>query len=241
MKNEKVLVSFSSGMDSTTLLYWAIQKYGKDNVSAVTFNYGSKHNDIEEKQSKFITNKLGIKHTVIKLDFSKWGFKSDLLKTGGEIPVGHYEQSNMSQTVVPNRNMIFLSILAGIADSNKIDKILLASHAGDHAIYKDCRYEFTQAVNLAIYLATDNCVKVESPFNNITKADILKIGLELNVPYVYTHTCYKGGVVPCVDELCGTCFERIEAFQINKTKDPLLTEGEWKKALSYVENHKNGL
>lgn len=238
--NEKVLVSYSGGLDSTTLLYQAMKQYGKDNVSAVTFHYGSKHNDIEAKITTEHAKELGIKHNVIKLDFSNWGFKSNLLKDGGDIPNGHYEQANMSQTVVPNRNMIFLSILGGIADSNGINKILLASHAGDHAIYKDCRFEFTQAVNLTLYLATDNCVKVESPFNNISKADILRIGLKLGVPYEKTWTCYKGGIKPCIDELCGTCYERIEAFDQNIKQDPLLTQKEWDKAINYIKKVESG-
>lgn len=238
VKNEKAIVSFSGGLDSTTLLNWAVLRHGKENVRAITFNYGSKHNHIEEVKSSQYAKEIGVSHKIARLGFNDWGFKSDLLKTGGVIPTGHYEQANMASTVVPFRNGIMLSILAGIADSSGASKIYLASHSGDHHIYKDCRFEFTQAMNLAVYLGTDNSVKVEAPFNHLTKAQILKQGLDMGIDYGKTWTCYKGEVKPCIEDLCGTCYERVEAFDINGVKDPLLNTREWGQAMKYINEHK---
>lgn len=219
---KKVLVVLSGGIDSTTVLYHAVKLYGNDNVEAISFNYGSKHNEKELKCAKWHTAKLGVKHKIIELDFNKWGFKSDLLISGGEIPEGHYEAENMKSTVVPFRNGIMTAITAGYADSIKADVIMLGNHSGDHHIYKDCRYEFTQAMNLAVFLGTDNEVIVESPFVNWTKTDIVKYGYELGVPYEHTWSCYKGGEKHCGK--CGTCTERKEAFQEAGVPDPTVYE-----------------
>ena len=201
------------------MLYHAIKLYGKINVEAVSFDYGSKHNAKELAYAKYHTNILGIKHKVIKLDFNKWGFKSDLLISGGQIPEGHYEADNMKSTVVPFRNGIIAAITAGYADSIGANIVMLGSHAGDHAIYKDCRKEFTEAMNKAVELGTDNAIKIISPFNSWSKTDIVKYGHdELQVPYKSTWSCYKGGDKHCGK--CGTCVERIEAFRDANVEDP---------------------
>ncbi len=218
MKQDKVLVTFSGGVDSTTVLYHAIEEYGKDNVEAVSYNYGSKHNKRELECAFEIAAKLNIPHKIINLDFNEWGFKSDLLTSGGDIPEGHYEAENMASTVVPFRNGIISAITAGYADSIGANIIMLGSHAGDHAIYKDCRYEFTQAMSLAVFLGTDNEVRIVSPFNLMSKTDIVKIGCNLDIDYAKTWSCYKGGELHCGK--CGTCVERIEAFKDAGRRDP---------------------
>lgn len=219
----KVLVTLSGGIDSTTVLHYAVKNYGRDNVEAVSYDYGSKHNARELEFAKEQADKLQVKHKIVTLDFNAWGFKSDLLTSGGDIPEGHYEADNMKSTVVPFRNGIILAITAGYADSIGANIVMLGSHAGDHAIYKDCRQEFTMAMNLAVYLGTDNGVKVVSPFNDKSKGDIIDDGINIYcVDYSNTWSCYKGGEKHCGK--CGTCVERIEAFEDAYVKDPTIYE-----------------
>lgn len=225
----KALVVVSGGMDSITVLYHVVRELKFDEVEAVTFDYGSKHNDKEIPFAAFHCKFLNVQHRVIKLPFDE--FKSDLLKTGGEIPEGHYEDENMSKTVVPFRNGIMLSVAAGLAESIGASKLFLGSHAGDHAIYPDCRVEFTQAMNLAVYLGTGGKIKVISPFNDITKGDIVHLGLKLGVDYSQTWSCYKGKERHCGK--CGTCVERVEAFMKNLEKDPAMSDVEWMNAVEF--------
>ena len=212
----KALVILSGGLDSTTALYWAIKEY--DEVETLTFNYGSKHNDIENEYAKKTCEKLGIKNTVIKIGFINDYFKSDLLKSGGEVPEGDYSQENIKNTVVPFRNGIMLSIGAGFAESNDCDVIILGNHSGDHAIYPDCRPEFIENIEKAIYFGTDKHIKVVSPFCLKSKGDIVKIGNELGVDFSLTYSCYKGKEKHCGK--CGTCRERKKSFELVGVKDP---------------------
>lgn len=212
----KALVVLSGGLDSTTALYWAKKKY--DDVETLTFNYGSKHNDIENEYAKKTCEKLGVKNTVIHLDFMNQYFKSDLLKSGGDIPEGYYTAENMKSTVVPFRNGIMLSIAAGFAESNDCDVLVLGNHSGDHAIYPDCRPEFIDGISKAILTGTAKGIEVVSPFCNISKTDIVKIGNELGVDFSLTYSCYKGKEKHCGK--CGTCTERKEAFEQAGVKDP---------------------
>ena len=211
----KALVILSGGLDSTTALYWAIKKY--DEVETLTFNYGSKHNGIENEYAKKTCEKLGIKNTIIHLDFMNKYFKSDLLQSGGNIPEGYYTAENMKLTVVPFRNGIMLSIAAGFAESNDCDVLVLGNHSGDHTIYPDCRPSFIQGISTAIYEGTWKHIEVMSPFCEMTKTDIVKMGKELGVDFSLTYSCYKGKEKHCGK--CGTCTERKEAFEKAGIKD----------------------
>lgn len=233
MSRQKVVVVLSGGLDSTTTLYWVKVKHQGYNTIALTFDYGSKHNKREIKFAKYHCKLLSISHQIIQLDFNKWGFESNLLKSGSKIPEGHYEDSTMKQTVVPFRNGILLSIAVGYAESIDAAKVFLGSHKGDRTIYPDCRKEFTQAISLASQLGTYNNVEIISPFNDWLKKDIVKEGLELKVDYSKTWSCYIGQKRPCLK--CGTCVERTEAFFANDIKDPLLIEAEWFNAVKYMK------
>ncbi|NDV46317.1 7-cyano-7-deazaguanine synthase QueC [Paludibacter sp. 221] len=200
------IILYSGGLDSTVALY----KYAKQIQLALSFNYGSKHNAIEIKKAASNCQSLGIEHRIIELDLNKMGFVSDLLTSGGEIPEGHYEEDNMKKTVVPFRNGIMLSIAAGIAESMDCKKIIISNHAGDHAIYPDCREEFILNMNNAIKSGTYNQAEIFAPFTNLTKREIALIGKELNVPFERTYSCYKGQETHC--GTCGTCTERKEAL-----------------------------
>ena len=145
-------------------------------------------------------------------------FKSDLLKTGGDIPEGHYADPSMKKTVVPFRNGIMLSIAAGYAESLDADAIVLGNHFGDHAVYPDCRVDFINPMKEAIEKGTYKGIKLLSPFDTIDKTEIARIGHALNFPFELTYSCYNGEDKHCGK--CGTCFERKEAFQLAGIKDP---------------------
>ena len=212
----KALVVLSGGLDSSTALYWAKKQY--EEVEAITFYYGSKHNNIEYQYAKKQCEKLDIKLTRINLDFINEYFKSDLLQSGGDIPEGYYNEENMKSTVVPFRNGIMLAVAAGFAESNNCDALVLGNHSGDHAIYPDCRPEFIEGIKMAIYEGTEKHIEVVSPFCNMSKTDIVKLGSELGVDFSLTYSCYKGGEKHCGK--CGTCTERKEAFEQAGVKDP---------------------
>lgn len=203
----KAVLIYSGGLDSTTLLY----EY-KDSIAlAVSFDYGSKHNEREIAFARLNCEKLGVEHIVIPLEFMQKYFRSSLLKGGEDIPEGSYDDSNMQSTVVPFRNGIMLAIAAGLAESRGLDAIMMANHGGDHAIYPDCRPEFVDAFGKAVEAGTYNGVKLLSPYCDITKRDIALRGKALGIDYSLTYSCYKGGEKHCGK--CGTCTERREALE----------------------------
>jgi 7-cyano-7-deazaguanine synthase len=212
----KVIVLASGGMDSTVALYEAHIQH--EVVGALSFNYGSKHNEREIPFAKWHCEQLQIAHRMAALDFMPRLIKSSLMKFGGTIPDGHYHEDTMKQTVVPFRNGIMLSIAAAYAESINAQGLIIAAHAGDHAIYPDCREEFMQAMNAAIKEGTYAGVQLLRPFIHLTKAQIVKRGDELGVDFAKTWSCYKGGGVHC--GTCGTCVERREAFILAKLPDP---------------------
>jgi 7-cyano-7-deazaguanine synthase len=223
----KLVMGLSGGMDSVTLLGIFLEQ-GYE-VHCCNFFYGAKHNQyekvafaqvIEYYQSK---NLPVIPHS-IDLSAAFSDFKSNLLLSGEAIPEGHYEEESMRLTVVPGRNLIFTSIMAGLAESIEADYVALGVHSGDHHIYPDCRDEFIKALNYAVYLGSDQKVKIIAPLINDTKTSILEKGFALltPIPYHLTRTCYKNQGVSCGK--CGSCRERLEAFEnIGKT-DPIKYE-----------------
>ena len=214
----KVVILISGGMDSVVALYHAALEHQV--VGTLSFDYGSKHNHKEIPFARFHAEKLGVPHQVISLGFVNDLFSSDLLKSGGEIPEGHYEESNMKATVVPFRNGIMLSIAAGFAESQEAEGLVIAAHSGDHAVYPDCREEFMRAMGDAIRLGTYAGVEVIRPFIAMRKEDIAARGHELGVDFSQTWSCYKGGDIHCGK--CGTCVERREAFLISGVPDPTI-------------------
>ena len=203
----KAILIYSGGLDSTTLLY----EYRESIALAVSFDYGSKHNEREIECARKNCRKLGIEHLVIPLEFMQKYFRSSLLKGGEDIPEGSYDDSNMQSTVVPFRNGIMLAIAAGLAESRGLDAVMMANHGGDHAIYPDCRPEFVDAFGKAVEAGTYNGVKLLSPYCDITKRDIALRGKALGIDYSLTYSCYKGGKKHCGK--CGTCTERKEALE----------------------------
>ena len=213
---KKVVVLCSGGMDSVACLYETARNH--EAVHSLSFHYGSKHNDREIPFARLNSEKLGIPHSVVRLDFIAEQFESALLAKGGEIPKGHYEEQSMKQTVVPFRNGIMLSIAAGFAESKGAEALAIAAHSGDHAIYPDCREGFMAAIADAIRLGTYAGIEVLRPFIAMDKARIAARGAELGVDFSQTWSCYVGGETHCGE--CGTCVERREAFLLAGLPDP---------------------
>jgi len=216
----KVVVLCSGGMDSVTALYWARREH--EVVAVASFNYGAKHNDRELPFAAEHAAKFGVRHEVIALDFVNRLFASDLLKSGGAVPEGHYAAANMKQTVVPFRNAIMLSIACGFAESVGADSLVIAAHGGDHAIYPDCREDFMRAMGDAMKLGTYAGIRLLQPFIALTKGQIAAEGGKLGVDFGRTWSCYKGGAIHCGK--CGTCVERREAFMQAGLSDPTVYE-----------------
>ena len=207
------LLVLSGGLDSTTMLY----DYADSIALAVTFQYGSNHNKREAAFAKYHCEQLGIEHIEIDLAFMGKYFKSSLLEGADAIPEGNYDEENMKSTVVPFRNGIMLSVAAGLAESRRLKKVMMANHSGDHTIYPDCRPEFAEAMGQAINLGTYIGVELVAPYTMLSKSDIVWRGAELGIDYTKTYSCYKGGEVHC--GVCGTCRERKEAFALAGVED----------------------
>jgi len=216
MSRSKVVVLVSGGMDSVAALYHAQTEH--EVVGALSCDYRSKHNHREIPLAAYHCERLGVPHRVISLSFINELFASDLLQSGGAIPDGHYEELTMKQTVVPFRNGILLSIAGGYAESVGAQGLIIAAHAGDHAIYPDCRETFMQAMGEAIRLGTYAEIQLLRPFIAFTKAQIAARGHELGVDFAKTWSCYKGQEIHC--GTCGTCVERREAFAVAGIPDP---------------------
>lgn len=212
------VVILSGGMDSTTLLYDVIQKYRNERVVAISFNYNQKHAKEIDYAARTCA-KLNVKHLVIPLDVLNKLAPSALTRDSIEVPDGHYEDDNMKLTVVPNRNMVMLSLAAAYAISIKAGSLYYGAHAGDHEIYPDCRKVFVDAMAKAIGLCDWHKVKLFAPYALADKGDIAIKGKELGVDYSLTWTCYKGGKKACGK--CGACQERLEAFKKAGITDPI--------------------
>lgn len=214
----KAVIILSGGLDSTTLLYRMLSE-GYD-AEALTFNYGQRHS-IEIECAKRIAELRGVPHKIIDLGCIS-GFLGDSALLGKKsVPKCHYTEEAARQTIVPNRNMIMLAIAAGYAEAHEVPEVYYAAHRNDSTIYPDCRREFVEALKPAISLATAwHPVELKAPFIDMTKAEIVRLGLELKVPYEMTWSCYKGEERPCRE--CPTCIEREEAFMLNGAVDPLI-------------------
>lgn len=217
----KTLIVLSGGADSATLAYHL--KATGDELEAVSFDYGQRHKR-EIESAVVIAGHLGINHQVVLLPgLGKLLKGSALTDDAVAVPHGHYEEETMRQTVVPNRNTIMLSIAWGIACAGGFEAVALGIHAGDHFIYPDCRPGYVVQLQHALRAGTEGHrhegLHLEAPFLHLKKADIIKLGLELGVPYEMTWTCYEGGDDACGK--CGSCRERVEAFQLAGAQDPL--------------------
>ena len=226
----KALVCFSGGLDSSVCLAMAVQKYGRDEVLALSIYYGQKHNK-EMEASERIAQHYGVKR--ITLDLGEIFRDSDCtLLEGAEGEVPHEEYAEQLQkthgkpvnTYVPFRNGLFLSSAASIALSHGCAEIYYGAHADDAAgnAYPDTSAAFNTAISDAIYIGSGNELRVVAPFIDKTKAQVVALGTELGVPFELTWSCYEGHDKAC--GVCGTCRDRIAAFRLNGMEDPIAYE-----------------
>ena len=214
MTEKNAIIILSGGMDSVTLLH----DYKEYIALAVTFDYGSNHNKRETEFAAYHCKLLGIEHIVIPLEFMGKYFKSSLLEGADAIPEGHYEDENMKSTVVPFRNGIMLAIACGLAESRGLKSVFIANHAGNHAIYPDCRATFIASMSESMSYGTYDHIGINAPYTSLTKTQIAAIGKQLGIDYATTYSCYKGGEKHCGK--CGTCVERKEALREAGIDDP---------------------
>ncbi|TYL47719.1 7-cyano-7-deazaguanine synthase QueC [Marinomonas sp. IMCC 4694] len=217
--SEKAIVVYSGGMDSFTVLNTAI-KEGLE-VHAISFNYGQKHSK-ELVVAAQVCRDLGVSHKVVDITAINSLMANSSLTGEADIPEGHYQDNNMKSTVVPNRNMILLSMAIAYAVNLEASKVYYGAHSGDHHIYPDCRPEFVAAMNAVSLIANYQAVDIVTPFLQASKGDILNAGLQMGLDYRHTWTCYNGREKSCGK--CGACIERLEAFAEQGQIDPLIYE-----------------
>lgn len=215
MLKKESLIVLSGGMDSATLMY----DYKEEIGLAISFSYGSKHNEREIKAAKILAKECGIEHIHCPLDFVAKNFKSSLLKTGEDIAQGEYNDEDMRKTVVPFRNGIMLSLAVGLAESRNMSIVMYGAHSGDHAIYPDCRPQFIEAMALTAQTGTYKGISLVSPYASMSKREIGVRGGSLSVPFEKTYSCYVGKEKHC--GICPTCVERRKAL---KGFDPTIYE-----------------
>lgn len=212
------VLAFSGGMDSTALAAH-YQATGHD-LLLLSFNYGQRHVR-ELDAARLVAAHYGAEHHIVDLtSVGRLLPHSALTDPAVPVPDGHYADAVMRATVVPNRNAILLNVAAGIASARGAALVALGIHAGDHAIYPDCRPEFLAAVQASITAALDGfpAPRVEAPFIDRSKTDIARYAHQLDAPLHLTWSCYKGGQLHC--GTCGTCTERREAFTDADLTDP---------------------
>ena len=224
----KALVLFSGGVDSSTCLGMAVSRYGAETVVALSVQYGQKHEkevEAAEKIARYYNVEL------VRLDLTPIFAFSDcplLKQSEQEIPRESYAEQIAAteggpvSTYVPFRNGLFLSSAASVSLSKGCSVILYGAHSDDAAgsAYPDCSEAFNDAMSRAIYEGSGGQLRVEAPFVGMSKADVVRTGLSLEVPYQYTWSCYEGGEHPC--GVCATCIDRARAFELNGVTDPAL-------------------
>lgn len=223
----KAVVLLSGGIDSTTILAHAVRVHGAHEVLALTLYYGQRH-DKEIRSAQDVALYYGVQHIVRDLG-SVFVFSDSplLANSDKEVPEGSYvdavtrEADGMSKTYVPYRNGLFLSYAAAIAYSLGAQVIYYGAHADDAAgnAYPDCSQDFYEAQNRAIWEGTGKKIIMQAPLIDKFKKDVVAWGLEMNAPYHLTWSCYKGGAKACGK--CGTCRDRIAAFEANEATDPI--------------------
>lgn len=221
----RTILIHSGGLDSTVLLYHLMSR--GDDVKCVSFDYGQRHGR-ELEAAETTCSRLLVPRESVRLPFL--GKVKSSQTQGLEVPEGHYAAEGMKLTVVPNRNMIMLACAAAICIDEGYKGLATAVHAGDHDVYPDCRSAFMAEMRKAFHLCDWKDVTLDTPFIEWSKAEIVQRGVELHVPFEDTWSCYRGEAKACGK--CGTCVERLEAFELAGAKDPLEYEDRkwWRSA-----------
>lgn len=227
----KTIVICSGGLDSVSLAHRIAAE--QTLIGLLSFDYGQRHRK-ELDYAAACAKRLGVPHQIIDIRPIGSHLTGSALTDNIDVPDGHYAEETMKATVVPNRNAIMLAIAFGLAAAQKADAVAVAVHGGDHFIYPDCRPGFIDAFQTMQDAALDGyaSVKLQAPYVNTTKADIVTDGAKHGTPFAETWSCYKGGARHC--GRCGTCVERREAFHLAGVADPTDYEDAdfWKSATS---------
>ena len=213
----KTIVMCSGGLDSVTLAHKVAAESTLTRL--VSFDYSQRHNK-ELKYARRCATSLMAPHDMVDIAAVGRLLTGSALTSGGAVPEGHYAEETMRVTVVPNRNAIMLAIAFGVAAAERADAVAAAVHGGDHFIYPDCRPAFVETFEAMQRHALDGVARISlsTPFLRMSKADIVREGARLGVPFAETWSCYKGGALHC--GRCGTCVERREAFHLAGVDDP---------------------
>ena len=241
-KSKSAVVCLSGGIDSTTCASVAAEQHGPENVHAISFQYGQKH-DREIVAAETIARELKLSgFHVVQLPTVWFQSKSAILQ-GTEVPMPHQtykelaETEGVSPTYVPFRNANFLSQATAYALIHELDEVWIGVHAEDARgfAYPDCTFEFTGAMANAIWVGTYMKVRLIAPLQWMMKKDIVKLGLQLRAPFELTTSCYEGNELAC--GTCPTCVERLEAFRENSVRDPAryAIQLNWDRCRAYDE------
>lgn len=213
----KTVVICSGGLDSVTLAQWVQSEHQLTRL--ISFDYGQRHKT-ELNYARRCAERLHVEYAQIDISAVGAALPGSALTDQVDVPDGHYAENSMKITVVPNRNVIMLSIAFGIAAALKAEAVAIAVHGGDHFIYPDCRPEFIASFEMMQKHALDGIanIKLLAPFVVLNKAEIVAAGQDLAVPFAQTWSCYQGRKLHC--GRCGTCVERQEAFYVAQIPDP---------------------
>jgi 7-cyano-7-deazaguanine synthase len=218
----KTLVVLSGGQDSTTCLYWAMNKFGQENVSSISFDYGQRH-IIELQSAKKIAELASIEHTILPINtFSCLG--GNALTDNIDIEVDGDKESPLPNTFVPGRNLIFLTFAAALAYQKGIKNLVTGVAQTDYSGYPDCRKDTLQSLEKTLCLGMEYKIKIHTPLMDLSKAETVSLAIKLNAmeAMAYTHTCYNGVQPPCGD--CPACILRAKGFAEAGVEDPLLSK-----------------
>ena len=217
----KTIVICSGGLDSVSLAHKVAAEHTLH--SLVSFDYGQRHKK-ELDYAAACAVRLNVPHKIIDIRAIGESLTGSALTDDIDVPDGHYEEESMKSTVVPNRNMVMLSLAIAYAVSVNASAVLFGAHGGDHAIYPDCRPEFVEKMAAVSRVANYEIVDVQAPYLSLNKIEILAKGIAMGLDYGKSWTCYKGRELACGK--CGSCQERLEAFSLNDAVDPLKYEGQ---------------
>ncbi|WP_192036871.1 7-cyano-7-deazaguanine synthase QueC [Halomonas sp. YLGW01] len=213
----RAVVIYSGGMDSFTVLHRALRE-GYE-LHALSFNYGQRHAR-ELETARQVCEELDIPHQIVDIRAIHGLIDGSALTDASQtLPGGDYDADNLTATVVPNRNMILLSLAIAQAVNIGADRVFYGAHGGDHVLYPDCRPEFVDKMNAVAAIANFSPVTIEAPYLHKRKDEILADGLAMGLDYAHTWTCYLGEDLACGD--CGSCRERLAAFAHHGVTDPL--------------------
>lgn len=226
VKKKKAVIILSGGLDSTTCMGMALEQ-GYE-LYPITFDYGQRHH-IEIENARSVAKYYGVaqQHKIIKLGFLRDFGGSALTDETIEVPKGEEEASEIPVTYVPGRNLLFLSIATSFAEASGAAAIYIGVNALDYSGYPDCRPEFIHKFEEVIAIATKvgvegDGVKIATPLIELSKADIIREGVRLKVPYQLTTSCYNGRVAAC--GVCDSCRLRLKGFADAGLKDPIAYE-----------------